>query len=1138
MPDTGVSETLIEQGGVRWVAVDDVDRLPPFLVSVVSPGEHWLYTSSAGGLACGRIDAERSLFPYQTDDRLHRAHHDQGPWTCMHVVAGDGTAHTWEPFRPRNTGSVRRHLRKSVGGDQVVFIEEHLRLGLEFRYRWAFSDRFGLVRTATLRHVAGPAPRSVRVIDGLQGVLPANAPLSLVQTSSCLIDAYTRTEWDAAGDLALITLEAQPSDRAEPAESLRATVLWCEGLDARAVLLSRDQLDDLARGEPSRPEARVVGRPGALLVDASVSLAPGGSHTWHIVADVGRSHADVAALRSRPRAGLGALLEAEVRASTAELDGVLADADGLQRTGNAVYDAHVRACALFNCMRGGLPVDEQRVSITWFADFVGVRNRDCRARQQAWFADRSEASLEREALVAQAEATGDVVLIRLAREVLPLWFSRRHGDPSRPWNKFSVRVRRPDGGRQVAWEGNWRDVFQNWEATLHSTPAFFESAIACFVNASTRDGHNPYRITSEGVDWELPDPEDPWSNIGYWGDHQVAYLTRLLEAANRHDPGGLVSLLTRPIFAYADVPYRLAPYASLLRDPRDSIGFDDGAQRRVEARMERLGQEGRLVADGDAVLHVTLAEKLVVPVLAKLCNLVPGAGIWLNTQRPEWNDANNALAGFGVSVVTAAWLRRHLGVLDGLFASIEGPVRLTAPVARWLDAVLSVLQGEAPVLSRLDDYERRRLLDRLGAAYGVYRAEVYSEPAVTWSDRLAAELRAMCVEGRVWLDHALGCARRDDGLYDGYDLLNLGDGTASVERLYPMLEGQVAVLSSGWLSPAASADLVERLYDSPLYREDLDSFMLYPNRRLPSFHERNQVVESAAVAVGFVRAQLDGAGSRVILRDGEGVLRFAPDLSTAEDLEQALDAAGASPGDRAAVLALWEATFDHHAFTGRSGTMYAYEGLGSVYWHMVGKLLLAVHECAIAAEQGPPSPALVTRLRAARRRIRDGLGWGRSAHDVGAIPTDPHSHTPMGRGAQQPGMTGVVKEELLVRRGELGVVVDRGCLRFVPERIDPAEFVSTPSTWEVPGGVRPGQAVEVPAGGLAFLLCGLPVVVAPGPTLSAELHALDGVQQFPDARLDRAASQRLFSRDAALRRIVVTCPESSTTAHAAAGATP
>jgi hypothetical protein len=57
-------------------------------------------------------------------------------------------------------------------------------------------------------------------------------------------------------------------------------------------------------------------------------------------------------------------------------------------------------------------------------------------------------------------------------EYLPLTFSRRHGDPSRPWNKFSIRVRDVQGRRVVNYEGNWRDIFQNWEALPPSEPAY------------------------------------------------------------------------------------------------------------------------------------------------------------------------------------------------------------------------------------------------------------------------------------------------------------------------------------------------------------------------------------------------------------------------------------------------------------------------------------------------------------------------------------------------------------------------------------------------------------------------------------------------------------------------------------------
>ncbi|CAN0044150.1 unnamed protein product, partial [Discosporangium mesarthrocarpum] len=42
-----------------------------------------------------------------------------------------------------------------------------------------------------------------------------------------------------------------------------------------------------------------------------------------------------------------------------------------------------------------------------------------------------------------------------------------------------------------------------------------------------------------------------------------------------------------------------------------------------------------------------------------------------------------------------------------------------------------------------------------------------------------------------------------------------------------------------------------------------------------------------------------------------------------------------------------------------------------------------------------------------------------------AFPTDPYSHTNR-HGAQQPGMTGQVKEEIVTRFGELGVRIEGG----------------------------------------------------------------------------------------------------------------
>ena len=84
-----------------------------------------------------------------------------------------------------------------------------------------------------------------------------------------------------------------------------------------------------------------------------------------------------------------------------------------------------------------------------------------------------------------------------------------------------------------------------------------------------------------------------------------------------------------------------------------------------------MGTDGKFLLDQDEqVNYVALVEKLFVPMLVKFSNFIPEAGIWMNTQRPEWNDANNALVGNGASMVTLYYLRRYTTFMQKLFQEI------------------------------------------------------------------------------------------------------------------------------------------------------------------------------------------------------------------------------------------------------------------------------------------------------------------------------------------------------------------------------------------------------------------------------------------------------------------------------------
>jgi hypothetical protein len=1030
---------------------------------------------------------------------------------------------------------VRRHLYKSELGNQVIFEEVHQGLGLVFRARWQTSEAFGFVRTVTLENQTS-APVLVRVLDGLTDLMPAGVAAGLQQGSSCLVNAYTRADVDPETRLGLICLQALIVDQPVPAESLRATTVFCAGLDEGQVVLSTDQAASVRRGLPVHAEPSLTGRRAGWLVSASFTLEAQQTRRWSLVADVERDHVQVEALRARllEPASLGAAIAADVALGTAALLQNVGSADGLQQTADRRVTVHHFANVLFNNMRGGVFADGHQVSWADFAAFLALRNRPLAERLRPGLSTRAGQTTVR-ALLEWAQQAGEPDLLRLAHEYLPLFFSRRHGDPSRPWNAFAIRLRTRDGSRALDYQGNWRDIFQNWEALCTSHPCFLESVIATFVDASTADGFNPYRLSRAGIDWEVPEEDNPWATIGYWGDHQIVYLGRLLEALERTRPGRLEALLAQRWFSHADVPYRLSSARQIAANPRATLRFDHEAAARAAARVERLGGDGKLLhgADGELV-RASFFEKLLLPVLAKLANLVLDGGIWMNTQRPEWNDANNALVGDGLSVVTLCQLRRHLAFLQALFSRAAGQeAELSGSASSWLARTCELLEASTAVLepASASDAGRRALLDELQLAFEHYRearfGPGFDSPVPV---PVGAGVR-LCALALRYVDHSIRANRRADQLYHSYNLLALheGEATAQVAPLYEMLEGQVAVLSAGLLSPEEALGLLDALFASRLFRADQQSFLLYPDRALPGFLQKNHVPEASVTDNPLLQAMLAQGEARLVSRDVRGGARFAGHLQTLADVRATLAEVALDPRFTAlvqahgeAVARSFEAVFGLKGFTGRSGTMYGYEGLGCIYWHMVSKLLLAVQEVHAAAQRAGAPQAQLLALARAYYRVRQGLGFNKSAQVWGAFPTDPYSHSPKHAGAQQPGMTGSVKEEILTRLGELGVEVREGRVRFAPGLLSARELLRERTAWKWVDATGAARELSLGAGELGFTLCQVPVLYRLAERRTIEVHWADGlIQSAPDGALDALASRAILERTGEVLQVEV-----------------
>jgi hypothetical protein len=1124
---TSSEDSVMLQGG-HYLRIRNVDRMPPFLMSVVSDSDFWLFVGSNGGFTAGRVDPDHAVFPYQTADKILGQPLASG---ALCLVACEGVL--WEPWAGDcPSAGIIRNLYKHATGTSVIFEEIHQELGLTLRWELAASERFGLVRSCHLENHRDQR-RDLTVLDGWTHMLPAGVTQETYSRFSYLAAAYMRHEALADRGLGIYTLNCGITDRAQPSESLRAACAWSLGLENPVLLLSDRQVTAFRQGASLVAEAEVRGVFGAHLVAAGIVLEPQANHRWQLVADTGLDHSALTRLNDQladPQA-LAAELTADLASGVMALKKRIAGAGAIQQSADRRTCVHHFANVLFNCMRGGTLHDHYRFPSADFDAFLKTRNVDVQRRHQAWLAALPDpCTLEQ--LNGLAAACGDPQLTRLAGEYLPICFSRRHGDPSRPWNRFEIHTKDADGRPLFAYAGNWRDIFQNWESLAYSYPVCFEAMIAIFLNASTADGYNPYRITRAGIDWEVFDAADPWSHIGYWGDHQIIYLLRLLEGQEHFQPGRIRARINDRRHTYARIPYEIHGLDDLLRDPKHSIHFNSSLHRELLEKSLGLGGDGKLQTDGNGdILLVTLAEKLLVPLLVKLTNLVPGGGIWLNTQRPEWNDANNALAGWGLSVVTVCYLRRYLVFLEKLVGEgAPAAIELTQAVA----ALMAELTGILPLAARpeMDDATRFRLIESLGRAGESHRRAVYQDGPRVFVSVAMDDVRNFLRMALAAVDATLAANRRDDHLFHSYNLLEAAGGLAAVHPLELMLEGQVAALSSGALDPAAVLRLTTALRDSPLYRADQNSYLLYPDRAIAPFLERNTLPDDWQRRIPRL-AKAILAGNRSLIRlDDHGRAHFHPDLTNASDLDDRLGELAADPllseavaAERGVVAELWENVFHHRSFTGRSGAMFAFEGLGSIYWHMVAKLLLAVQEVHQQACSAAPDSAETCQLAMVYDQIRAGLGFTKTSETYGAFPSDPYSHSPRHSGAQQPGMTGQVKEEILTRMGELGVLVRDGEIHFEPTLLKESEFFTEPHVFESFGIDGSADAWDLGPDTLAFTLCQVPVCyqLSDEASITVENHA-GASEEFPRAVLPAGPSSSLFRREGVIRRLRVNIP--------------
>ncbi len=356
---------------------------------------------------------------------------------------------------------------------------------------------------------------------------------------------------------------------------------------------------------------------------------------------------------------------------------------------------------------------------------------------------------------------GVPVFFRSGERAVPFYlYSRKHGDPEREYNAFSL------GGEYFAQgNGNFRDVNQNRRCDILFSPELGDENIRTFFDLIQPDGYNPLVLTytsytlpeealsgileripqarrQEGAaffrrtftpgrlamaaqDWGMAAEDalavtaaavcaahrEPGAEFkeGYWCDHWT-YNLDLIESYLAIYPERKEELL------FSHRQYRWYAPRARVNPRRKRYCMTENGLRQYHALDETAETEsmGQWTRSGDGEACSVLAEKLVLLCAIKTATLdAAGMGVEMEGGKPGWYDALNGLPGLlGSSMAESCELARLLNFTRRALTDREGSVALYAEIGDLLRAVDEILGTET------DAYVR---WDRMNAARESYR---------------------------------------------------------------------------------------------------------------------------------------------------------------------------------------------------------------------------------------------------------------------------------------------------------------------------------------------------------------------------------------------------------------------------------
>ncbi|MDR0292851.1 MAG: DUF2267 domain-containing protein [Oscillospiraceae bacterium] len=640
----------------------------------------WLYYANRGQGVCsfGVDHKDHAIMEFSPANTALRRVASEGFRTFIHAGA-----YEFEPFSPAR--AAKRTMKIYPNSFQITEHDGMSGLSFTVRYFTMPGEDFpALARCCELTNLSG-GPLVCRVLDGMPQILPYGVDNSAYKSVSNLFKSWAHVSGLETG-LPVYHTRSLPGDEAEVSDVMGGyfTLSFTENGKPVIPVVDPESLFDTAFTKPRHyPEEAgadqiFANRYACAFTPLSSDVPAGGALRWTTYAGFA---GDPDALRRRvPSLCEGSFVERKYKEALALTDALTRPAG--VRTAEPMFDGYLRQCYLDNVLRGGEP----RV---------------------------------------------------LGGKVLHL-YSRKHGDPERDYNFFSISAEYFSQGN-----GGFRDVCQNRRNDVFFRPEAGEANIRLFFSLVQADGFNPLEV--RGATFTHPSkPDEPFTagsfvhrlcreeglspeeaagrleavlaestqNInaafgeGYWIDHWT-YLLDLVENFLAIFPERKRELLGSGGYRFFQPPVRVLPR-------REAYVRKGGKLRQYKSLepIEGRAQSAWLRNRDGSFAETTLLGKMAVLALVKFASLDPlGRGLEMDGGKPGWNDAMNGLPGlFGSGVGETYELKRLLTFLLG----VEGDAALPAEAAELFGALLALQDTE----------DRFAYWNAAASAKEAYRAQV------------------------------------------------------------------------------------------------------------------------------------------------------------------------------------------------------------------------------------------------------------------------------------------------------------------------------------------------------------------------------------------------------------------------------